>query len=83
MAGERFPYQSSGERGRQGRQSEEGKEGRWRRERRGGEGGGEGGDETDIHSKRVLALVILSLFFVQHSLVCVCQRCLSQSKLLH
>ena len=35
MAGERFPYQSSGERGRQGRQREEGK-----RERE-GEGVGE------------------------------------------
>lgn len=71
------------------------REGRARKEKRECEGesvlgggecreGGEGGDETDTHSKRVLALVILSFFFfVQHSLVCVCQRCLSQSKLLH
>lgn len=60
MAGERFPYQSSGERGRQAK-AERGKE---KREREGERIGGRmgGGDETDIHSKRVLALVILSLF---------------------
>lgn len=39
------------------------------------EGGGGrrrgGGDETDIHSKRVLALVILSLFSVAQFSLCV------------
>lgn len=73
MAGERFPYQSSGERGRQGRQREEGKRGNVKERewgRRSGEEGG-GGDETDIHSKRVLALVILSLFCAAQFSLCV------------
>lgn len=46
------------------------------KEREWGEGGrrGEGGwcaDETDIHSKRILALVILSLFCASRFSLCV------------
>lgn len=43
-----------------------------KRERNGEkEEGGGGGDETDIHSKRVLALVILSLFCAAQFSLCV------------
>lgn len=59
MAAERFPYQSSGEREGDG-QGRVRKEKRECEERENGEK--EGGDETDIHSKRVLALVILVFF---------------------
>lgn len=66
------------ERGRRGRQSEEGKEGMWR-EREWGEGGG----WWNRHPLQKSSSPCYSCFFLQRSLVCVCQCCLFQSKLLH